>query len=94
MTTTTTTAEMVDRLGELKAEIADLQEEFDYIKSELIKQRVTKEHGVLFQMTLSTFRRRVTDWRAIATKLKAKTGLIEQHTRLITQHTLRVSSRS
>ncbi len=78
--TAPTLAEQVDRLGQIKAAQADLQEEYDRIRAELEDAGLSEIDGHQYRATFSTSTRTSTDWRAIAERLKPSPQLIRRHT--------------
>ena len=86
--------EKVDRLGKLRARIADLKAEMDEIE-----QGFKAKHdnivlvGDLFEMVLFTSDRRQTDWKGIAHKLDASHQLIRANTEIKQVKTIKVTAR-
>lgn len=79
--TNQTLAAIVDKLGALKALAANLAEESEILKGELILAGVPAIDGVLFRATVSHCPGRdVTDWKALAVALGATDRMIAAHT--------------
>ena len=79
--TTQNLAAIVDRLGALKALAANLAEESEILKGELILAGVPAIDGALFRATVSHCPGRdVTDWKALAIALGATDKEIAAHT--------------
>lgn len=79
--TAPTMAEQVDRLGEIKAAQAALQEEFNRIRATLEDAGLKEIEGQLFRATFSTSTSTKTDWQAIAQRFKPSAQLIRAHTK-------------
>jgi len=84
-TTPTTTpaasssAQLVDRFGRLKAEAADISERLERIKSILIdREGECKLEGELFRLSLNNTVRSVTDWKAVALAMAKKAGVSDK----------------
>ena len=71
---------LVDELGDLKADIARLQDREAAIKSILIKKGVSPVEGDYFRVTVSDSKRTYVDWKSIAEKLKPSRQLVTAHT--------------
>lgn len=79
--TTQNLAAIVDRLGALKALAANLAEESEILKGELILAGVPAIDGGLFRATVSHCPgRESVDWKALAIALGATDKLIQAHT--------------
>lgn len=78
--TAPTLAEQVDRLGQIKAAQADLQDEYDRIRAELEEAGLKEIDGHQYRATFSTSTRTTTDWRAIAERFKPSPQLVRRHT--------------
>ena len=90
-----TLAAIVDRLGTLKALAANLAEESEILKGELILAGVPAIEGGLFRATVSHCPGRETvDWKALALALGAGADLVAAYTTEGTPFTtVRVSAR-
>lgn len=79
--TTVNLAAIVDRLGALKAVAAQVAEESEILKGELILAGVPAIDGGLFRATVSHCPgRETTDWKALATALGATDKLVTAYT--------------
>ena len=76
-----TLAGKVDRLGEIKAAQAALQEEFNRIRATLEDAGLPEIDGHFYRATFSTSTRTTTDWQAIAQRFKPSAQLIRAHTK-------------
>lgn len=93
--TTQTLAAIVDRLGTLKAVAAQVAEESEILKGELILAGVPAIDGGLFRATVSHCPgRETTDWKALALAMGATDKLVAAYTTQGTPFTtVRVSAR-
>jgi hypothetical protein len=79
---------IIDELGQLAAEIADLTERQDALKAELVAAGIKSDEGDLFRATVSTvYPSPRTDWAAVAKKLNPSHQLITAHTKLAKPYT-------
>lgn len=79
--TTQTLSAIVDRLGALKAVAAQVAEESEILKGELILAGVPAIDGGLFRATVSHCPgRETTDWKALALALGATDDLVAAYT--------------
>lgn len=86
--------EKVDRLGKLRAQIADLKAEMEIIEAGFkAKHTNIVLIGDLFEMVLFTCDRKQTDWKGIAHKLNASTRLINANTEIKQVKTIKVTAR-
>lgn len=60
-----TLAKKVDRLGQIKAEIAELEEERSKIRNQLLEAGVENAHGDLFDVSFAVVERRTVDWESM-----------------------------
>ena len=75
-TASTSTGQLCDRFGRLKADAADLSAEMDAIKQTLIdREGEGKFEGELFRLSLANTLRQTTDWKAVAAALAVKAGI-------------------
>lgn len=76
--------EKVDRLGVLRAEIADLKLEMEKIEQELKDKYddATTLDGELFRLALFIQNRKNTDWKLICEKLGASNRIIKANTKV------------
>jgi hypothetical protein len=85
---------LADRLGVVKAAQADLAQEADRIKAELVTSgRVTIE-GKLYRVTISHAERTNIGWQTIAERLGPSAQLVAAHTSKSTGPVVRVSART
>jgi histidinol-phosphate/aromatic aminotransferase/cobyric acid decarboxylase-like protein len=74
-------AAKVDRLGALSAALAAMKSEADQIRAELEDAGLTDIHGNLYRVNFAQCAgRTLTDWKAIAERLKPSAQLIRAHT--------------
>lgn len=72
---------IVDRLGALKATAANIADESEILKGELILAGVPAIDGGLFRATVSHCAgREITDWKALALHLGASPALVAEFT--------------
>lgn len=86
-------AGIVDALGAIKAQIADLKKTEDALKAQLIQSGVSEADGATFRATVSVSERNVIDWKAIAEKLEPSRQLVTAHTSVSESVTVRVTAR-
>ncbi len=86
---------LVDELGLIKAQAADLKAREDAIKAQLQDAGITTLEGKFFRVAISeTQRAPKIDWEAIATKLEPSHQLVTAHTHAQASFTVvRVSAR-
>ena len=78
----TITAQTVDRLAEINAQMDALEKEAKALKAELIAYGLPKIDGTQHRATISQQEGRIlTDWRAIAERLQPSHQLIAAHTK-------------
>lgn len=74
-------AATVDRLAEIKAQLAALQLEEEQLKADLIESGAAAIEGTLHRAAITYgTTRTATDWRAVAEHLKPSRQLITAHT--------------
>ena len=78
--TAPTLADKVDRIGELRAEIAERETKINQIRAELEDAGLSEFDGHAYRVTFSTSARTVTDWKTIAERFKPSPQLIRRHT--------------
>lgn len=78
--TAPTLADKVDRIGQLKAEIAEREAEINDLRATLEDAGLPAIDGHAYRVTFSTSTRTATDWRTIAERLNASPQLIRAHT--------------
>jgi hypothetical protein len=80
--------ELIDSLGHVKAELAEVKAREDALRAELIARGVTEAEGVLFRATISENTR----WSLDATRIREEMGETS-HSRISSVTTLRVTAR-
>lgn len=78
--TAPTLADKVDRIGQLKAEIAEREAEINDLRATLEDAGLSAIDGHAYRITFSTSARTVTDWKTIAERFKPSPQLIRRHT--------------
>ena len=78
--TAPTLADKVDRIGQLKAEIAEREAEINDLRATLEDAGLSEIDGHAYRVTFSTSTRTTTDWRTIAERFKPSPQLIRRHT--------------
>ena len=73
-------ADKVDRIGQLRAEIAERETKINQIRAELEDAGLSEIDGHAYRVTFSTSTRTTTDWRTIAERFKPSPQLIRRHT--------------
>lgn len=86
-----TTAQLVDRIGELRAQIAPTQELLKALEAELKSRGPGAYQGVLWDANVSNYTRETLDMAAVRAKLSAQ--FIRAHTNETEVTTLRVTAR-
>jgi len=77
-----TMADKVDELGALRSVIADLQAQADKIRTELEDAGLSDIEGNLYRVNFATVAgSTLTNWRAVAERLKASPQLIRAYTK-------------
>jgi histidinol-phosphate/aromatic aminotransferase/cobyric acid decarboxylase-like protein len=75
-------AAKVDRLGAMHAAMADMKRQADQIRAELENAGLTDIEGQLYRVNFATVAgSTLTNWRAIAERLKASPQLIRAYTK-------------
>lgn len=90
-----TVNELADKLGEIKAKIADLARVEDELKAALVESGETEAEGFRFRATISTAEVQNTNWRAVVESLEMTPALkrkITINTKTTDRVTVRVSS--
>lgn len=82
----------IDRLGELKAQIAELESEEKALKEVLIEQGAGAYEGNWFRVTVSESVKQTLDMAAVKAKLSPQ--FIRAHTRETPYTTVRVTARN
>ncbi len=86
-------AQLVDTLGQLNAEMAELKNDADRIKKQLIEAGVTPVEGDYYRATVVTSNRTYIDWKTIAEKLEPSRQLVTAHTTVKPVNSVRVVAR-
>lgn len=84
---------LVDRLGALKAEIADLESQAEALKAKLVESGEEVVEGSSFRVAVSRSLRVNVDWKAVAAKLEPSPQLVSAHTSEKEVVSVRVSAR-
>ena len=84
---------IVDELGTVKAEIANLKAREEFLKKALEDSGETAIDGTLFRATVATSQRTNIDWKTIAEKLEPSRQLITAHTSVGYTTAVRVTAR-
>ena len=80
-TTLNTLTQLVDELGVLKAQIAELQDRESSLKATLAQSGLTEIDGELYRCTVSNVQPAPkVDWKAVAERLQPSHQLITAHT--------------
>jgi len=83
----------VDQLGNLKAQIAELQTKAKAIEASLKAGGVARTSGMFFDANVFEQTRTSVDWEAIAKKLEPSRQLVTAHTSESTSLVLKVTGR-
>lgn len=88
-------ASLVDRLGDVKAEIADLEKKEKELRDEFVSLGLDSADGSLFHATVSRYDRVTTDWKALKEEYHPPKFLemVEKHSRSTPAVTVKVFSR-
>jgi hypothetical protein len=86
-------AAIVDQLGAIKAQQADLKARAGTLQAQLIEAGVTEADGALFRATVSYSNVESVDWKAIAAKLEPSYQLVAAHTSYAPRTTVKVVAR-
>ena len=84
--------ELVDRLGELRAEMKVLKDEAKDIESYLKTSGAGRYDGENYSALVTVSERKSTDWKAIATKLKASKYMIWAYSKVSDVCTLKLTA--
>jgi hypothetical protein len=84
-------ADLCDKLGKIKAQIADLQKLEEKCKADLKATGVTEAEGSLFRVTVTSAVRESLDMEAVKEKLSPQ--FIRAHTKETSYTTIRVTAR-
>ena len=85
---------LVDELGVLLAQIAQLTEQADIIKTSLKSTKYKDVYGEFFKAAIISQQRTVVDWQAIAQYLNPSHQLLSAHTSQKTVVSVKVTSRA
>ena len=82
--TAKTAAKLVDELGSIKAQLADLEEKANAIKAQLEDAGFDKLEGELFKYSFSSFDRTTIDYKSILEELAVKVPVrvLKKHTKV------------
>ena len=58
-------SKMIDQMGTLRAQIADLQEEYEKVKNLIVVSGVDEAEGQFFKIKVTTYKTTRTDWKKI-----------------------------
>ena len=83
---------LVDRLGEVRAEMKVLKDEADNIETVLKALGDDKIDGDYFVATVSRFERATTAWKKIAEKMKVSKYMLETYTKIAEVCTVKVAA--
>lgn len=87
----------VDRLGYLKAQIADLEKEAKALQSEVLESLVaageSSADGALFRAVLVRSEGKSVDWKAIAQKLEPSRQLVQAYTKATFKQFVKINAR-
>lgn len=89
---TTNLTSTIDRLGYLKAQIADLKKEESALREVMLEQGPGAYEGEIFRATVSTSERETLDMVAVREKLSDQ--FIRAHTNVTESTTVRVVARN
>lgn len=87
-----TTSTIVDELGAIQAEIADLQDQAKAFRAKLVEAGVGTHEGALFSASVSETERNTLDMRAV--RLKLTRQFIVANTNVTSVTTVKVTARS
>jgi hypothetical protein len=85
--------DLIDELGTVNAELADLEKRKERLRDALIAAGVSEGEGTLFRATVSHAEVSRVDWKAVAEKLEPSRQLIVAHTSVVPRVTVKVVSR-
>ena len=87
----------VDRLGYLKAQIADLEKEAKALQAEVLEALVatgeSAADGALFRAVLVQSEGKSVDWKAIAQKLEPSRQLVQAYTKPVFKQFVKINAR-
>lgn len=86
-------ASIVDQLGALKAQQADLKKRAGTLQAQLVEAGVTEADGALYRATISTHDVTSIDWAAVAAKLNPSHQLVTAHTSVAERTTVKIVAR-
>lgn len=85
--------QLVDDLGQIKAEMAILKNDEAAMRAKLLAEDVTVAEGYLFRANVVDANRTTIDWKAIAAKLNPSRQLVKAHTGQSVVTSVRITSR-
>ena len=84
----------IDRLGELKAEMSNLQVQYDEIKERLLEAGIEEADGKLFHVKVSEFIVESIDWKGLATSFNPSNAKLKKFSTSRDQVRVLVNARS
>ncbi len=84
----------VDKLGQIRAQIADLKAAEEQLKERLLGAKVTEAEGKLFHATIVTSTVRTVDYKSLLDVLAPPEHLVQKYTTEGTRTQVRVTARS
>lgn len=85
--------QVVDRLGQVKARLADLRAEEESLKSQLTDAGVDALEGRLFRATVSRYKQTSVDYAGLLEQIRPAPRLVKQFTSTSERTAVRVVSR-
>ena len=83
-------AQIIDRIGRLRAEAAEINDEIDELKAKLVAADIKQGHGELFEVKMITTNRKVIDWKKIQEEFELP---VEDYTTITESTSMRISAR-
>lgn len=93
ITTTKSLIQVVDELGKLRAQIADLTAKEEQLKEALRDSGESEIDGKLFRVTVSRTNVNTVDWKEVANRLNPSNQLVQAHTTTKERITVKVTAR-
>lgn len=88
---------LADRLGQISAEIADLQAEYEKVRQQLIDSGQSEVEGRLFRVTITPTTRTTVSWRDLVERLEVPprklASLMKRFSKVTESVTVKVFSR-
>ena len=85
---------IVDRLGQVRAQIADLQAREDMLRQLLIDSGETNVEGNLYKASVSTFQVKVVDYEGIVERIQPSGQMLRVYTHLVPRTTVLTKKRT